>query len=67
MLICKPQKAEPDYEQHKVNFHEVANVTMDDLAPDIDNLETSGYQDEANFDDGKAGNQEIDSDIWLSG
>jgi len=44
------------------NFHEVDNVIMGDLALDIDNLEISGYQDEANIDDGDVGNQGVDGD-----
>jgi len=45
-LICEAQKAESGYEQHKVSFHKGNNTTTDDLAPDIDNLETSAFQDE---------------------
>jgi len=56
MFICEAQKAEHGYEQCKVNYHEVDNITTDDLALDIDNLELSGYQDEANSDECNASN-----------
>jgi len=62
MLIWEAQKAEPGYEQCKVSLHEVNNVSSEDLAPDIDNLEISGYQDDADMDGGDAGDQEVDDD-----
>jgi len=65
MLICEAQKAELGYEQCKVSFHKVYDTTMDDLAPDIDKLETSAFQDEANGDDSDAGNLETDDDQQL--
>jgi len=62
-LICEAQKqAEPGFEQCKVNFYGVDIVTTDDLAPDIDNLEKSCYQYEANIDDDNAGNHRDDDD-----
>jgi len=69
MLICEAQKAEhgyePDNELCKLNFHEVDNVTTDDLAPDIDDLDISGYQDKANIDDSDAGKQGVEDDEQL--
>jgi len=58
MLICEAQKAEPGYEQCKVNFHEIDIIIMDDLVPDIDKI--SGYQNEANTGDGYNGKIEVD-------
>jgi len=59
MLICEDHKAEPGKGLCK---HGVGIVTTDDLSPDIDNLEISGYQDEANADNSDAGNQEVVAD-----
>jgi len=61
MLIHEAQKAELDYEPHKVNFHGVEDVTTDSLALDIDNLEISDYQAEA-VTDGNAANLGDDND-----
>jgi len=56
ILTCKAHKAKSSYEQCNVNLHGVDIVTMDDLSPEIDNLEIFGYQDEVNVDGGDAGN-----------
>jgi len=42
--------------------HRVDVLTMDDFSPDIDDLEISDYQDEANIGDGDAGNLRVDDD-----
>jgi len=62
MLICEAHKTEPSNGLCK---HGVDIVTMDDLSPDIGNLEISGYQDEANTADSDAGNQAVDADQQL--
>jgi len=62
MLIYEAQKTQPSYEQHKVSFHEVDNVTTVDLAPDINDWKISDHLDEANIDDGDPGNLRGDED-----
>jgi len=62
ILICEAHKVEPGNELCMVNFHRFDNVTTNDLTPDIDNLEVSRYQDEANIEDGDVGNLGVDDD-----